>query len=167
MKTRIRFKLGKGQTKHSAITDLARYMWKYFRTKDIDGKTSMEHTTENGEIRKVIDRYLLKHKLVAISDKMNIDRYQLFLERLTSYIMHRYLTNPEKDNEFFIPGLLNDPGVGFFLADSHKEVKQINKVKSILISGMEHKLASRIVEADKRVTSEKKIELLSDNVEVA
>jgi len=85
MKTHIKFNLKEGQTKNSVSDDIAKHLWQFFRLREMDGKVGLDNTVTNDELRIVISKYMNSKRLVLTDDKLNIDRYQLFLERVTRH----------------------------------------------------------------------------------
>jgi len=150
MKTHIKFNLREGQTKNSVSDDIAKHLWQFFRLQEMDGKTGIENTVINDELRIIVAKYISSKKLVRIEDKLNIDRFQLFLERVTRHAINK-LINPEKNNTLFIPGLLNNPFVGYFIANTKEEVEDMHREKQIHIDGCTHNLESRTHEANKHI----------------
>jgi hypothetical protein len=150
MKTYIKFNLKAGQTKNSVYDDIAKHLWQFFRMREMDEKTGLENTVTNDELRKSVAKYIDSKRLIRIQDKVNIDRYQLFLERVTRHAINK-LINPEKNNTLFIPGLLNNPFVGYFIANNKIEVEDIYREKQFHIDGCKFNLESRTNEANKHI----------------
>lgn len=169
MKTHIKFKLDKGNTRMRICDDIARHMWQYFRMKEIDGKIGEDNTITNDELRREVGTLINKKRWIRAEDKLNIDRYQLFIERQTRQAINK-LIKPIKSNTLFYPGLLNNPFVGYFIAENKKEVEEIRKEKQYNIDGCIHNLEHRIHEANKHVELLKTGDvpkLENKNVEVA
>ena len=150
MKTHIKFNLREGQTKNSVSDDIAKHLWQFFRLRDMDGKLGLENTVTNDDLRIVVSKYMNSKRLVLVDDKLNIDRYQLFLERVTRHAINK-LIDPKENNTLFIPGLLNNPFVGYFIASNQEEVEDVRREKQGHIDGCIFNLASRTNEAVKHV----------------
>jgi len=169
MKTYIKFNLAKGESKKRCCWEIAQYLWKYFRLKEIDGKLGIENVVTTDEIRHKIGLFIDKNGWVKNSDKLNIDRYLLFIERVTRYAISK-LIDPAEENTLFYPGLLNEFAVGYFIARDKGEVEMVRKGKQNLIDGFETNLKHRTLEANKHVESLKSGEvpkLGNKDVEVA
>jgi hypothetical protein len=150
MKTYIKFNLQKGQTRESVCEDIARHMWQFVRLREIDGKIGEENTMTLDVLRTEIAKYINKKNYVTIKDRMNIDRYQMFIERQMRQSINKLIT-PSKENTFFYPGFLNNPFVGYFIAANKKEVRMVHDEKQNHIDGCTHNLESRTHEANKHV----------------
>lgn len=150
MKTYIKFKLKKGETKSGVCDEIARHMWKYFRLREIDGKTGMDETVTNDELRQEVAKLIQKKGWIKSEDRMNLDRYMLFIERQTRQAINK-LISPIKSNTLFYPGLLNNPFVGYFIASTINEITLIEKEKKYHIDGCIHNLNSRTVAANERI----------------
>jgi hypothetical protein len=164
MKTHIKFNIKEGQTRNSISDDIAKHLWQFFRLRDMDGKIGIENTVTNDEIRAEVGKYINSKKLVRTEDKINIDRYQLFLERTTRQAINK-LIDPKENNTLFIPGLLNNPFVGYFIASNSEEVEEVRREKQGHIDGCTFNLESRTHEAVKYVDMlpvHKEKELLDD-----
>jgi len=57
----------------------------------------------------------------------------------------------KENNTLFIPGLLNNPFVGYFIASNQEEVEDVRREKQGHIDGCTFNLASRTHEAVKHV----------------
>jgi len=150
MKTYIKLNLKKGETKTSVCDNIARHLWQYFRLREMDGKIGEEHTVSLDELRKEIGLYIDKHNLIKSEERMNIDRYQLFIDRQMRQAINK-LINPSKGNTLFLPGLLNNPFVGYFIAGTKEEIDMVHQEKQNHIDGCTFNLDSRTHEAMKHV----------------
>ena len=169
MKTHIKFNLKAGQTKNSICDDIAKHLWQVFRLREMDGKLGVDNTMTNDECRVIVSKYLSDKRLVKQEDKMNIDRYQLLVERVTRHAINK-LIDPKEGNTLFIPGLLNNPFVGYFIAKNKQEVEDVRRDKQDHIDGCTFNLESRTHEANKHVDlleSHKPNERLDDKRDVA
>lgn len=168
MKTYIKFKLGEGETKGRICDSIARHMWQFFRLRDIDGKIGEDHTVTNDDLRVEVAKLINKKRWIREKDRLNIDRYQLFIERQTRQAINK-LISPVKSNTLFYPGLLNNPFVGYFIAGNQKEVEDVRKEKQLHIDGCSHNLEHRTVAAIKYVKQlpEHQKDLIGDGQEVA
>jgi hypothetical protein len=164
MKTHIKFNLKAGQTKNSICDDIAKHLWQFFRLKEMDGKIGLDNTVTNDELRSVVGKYINSKKLIRQEDRLKIDRYQLFLERVTRHAINK-LIDPEENNTLFIPGLLNNPFVGYFIASNSEEIEDVRRGKQEHIDGCTFNLEIRTHEAIKHVdmlTSGDRKELLRE-----
>jgi hypothetical protein len=162
MKTKIILQKPKGMRKKDCYDQLTNYMWNLFRVRVFDGQIGKDNIFSLDEIRQEVSRFLDKKRWILKEDKLNIDRYQLYIERTTDYVMHK-LTSPNTGNTYFFRGLLNEPGNGYFIAISHEETQENKKIKQEHIDGCQTALDHRIIEADRNVemlTSGKKPEQL-------
>jgi len=150
MKTHIKFNLKKGETRERICDEIARHMWQFFRMRDIDGKIGEENTVTNDELRVEVAKLINKKRWIKTEDKLNIDRYQLFIERVTRHAINK-LIKPTKSNTLFYPGLLNNPFVGYFIAKEYDEIEDVRKEKQFHIEGCIHNLEHRTIAANKYV----------------
>ena len=150
MKTHIKFNLKKGETKKRICDEIARHMWQFFRMREMDGKIGEKNTVTNDELRVEVARLINKKKWIKTSDRLNIDRYQLFIERQTRQAINK-LISPVKSNTLFYPGLLNNPFVGYFIVENKNEVEVVRKEKQFHIDGCIHNLEHRTFEAQNHV----------------
>ena len=148
MKTYINFKLKEGQRKKDVCEKIAMHLWKYFKKRDCDGKLGTENTVSNDDLRKIVAKYINRKRWIRNSDKENLDRYMLFIERQTRQAINKLIT---PSNEFFFPGLLNNPYQGYFLVNTKKELEYIRREKQNHIDGYIHNLENRTIEAGKRI----------------
>jgi len=146
MKTHIKFNLRKGETKAGVCDAIARHLWQFFRLREIDGKTGIENTVINDDIRIEVATLIDKKKWIKYEDKQNIDRYQLFIERQTRLAINK-LIKPVKSNTLFYAGLLNNPYVGYFIAKTSEEIETVRKNKQYHIDGCINNLEIRTIEA--------------------
>jgi len=147
MKTKIRWNLRKGETRTSICEKITRHMWQYFRMLEMDGKIGIENTVSNDDLRTEVAKLINEKNWVTPSERCkNIDRYQLFIERQTRQSINK-LISPTKGNMFFIPGLLNNPFHGYFIASNDIEIEEIRNDKQYHIEGCIHNLKHRTLEA--------------------
>lgn len=147
MKTHIKWNLKKGETRSIICDSIARHLWQFFRMREMDGKIGIENTATNDELRTEVAKLINKKKWIKTEDRINnVDRYQLFIERQTRQAINK-LIDPSKGNTLFMPGLLNNPFVGYFIACDDTEIQTVHKDKRYHIDGCLHNLEHRTHEA--------------------
>ena len=151
MKNKIKFNLDKKTRKHDVYIRLAKCLFRYIRLKEIDGFVGKDNTITHEELRIEVSNEISRNNWVKETDKENLDLYMYFIEYVTQRVLHGYILNTKKNNEYFIPGLLNNPHRGYFIALTNEEVDNYLTNRSELLKSYSYSLDIRVRQADQHI----------------
>lgn len=137
----------KGETLKVAYDKLISGVSRNLRDQQRNGKIGIKNTISKDNIKNSIEKICLKNGYLKRTDKLIIYAYPAKLEYLYHRVINSFLQNPNKDNVFFMPGLVTNNGVGVYFTESDNEVNIYKKKKMDTLKHSEISLEHRCIEA--------------------